>query len=153
MTTTSTTTGGAHHAADQLGALEALDDHTLHLPTLGRTVRGKVFLKERLGLTGMEVSLTRLPAGVAIPFLHRHRDHEELYLVVGGRGELIVDGQVIPLREGSAVRVGPAGARSLRSAPDAPLVYVCVQARDGSMPDAEAISDGAPVPGPVPWPA
>lgn len=151
MSMTKTTTENA--AADHLGPLDRLSDHTLELPTLGRTVRGKAFLKERLGLTGTEVSLTSLPAGVAVPFLHRHREHEELYLVVSGSGDMIVDGQVIPLREGSAVRVAPEGARSIRSGPDAPLVYVCVQARAGSMPDAEAISDGVAVPGPVPWPA
>lgn len=147
------TTNGLNATADHLGALDRLSDHRLELPSLGGTVRGKVFLKERLGLTGMEVSLTQLPAGFAVPFLHRHREHEELYLVVSGRGDLLVDGEVIPLREGSAVRVAPAGARSIRSAADAPLVYLCVQARAGSMPDAEATSDGVPVPGPVPWPA
>ncbi len=148
MTTTKT-----NHSVEQVGPFERLKDYRLDLPAIGREVRGKVFLKERLGLTGMELSLTSLPAGAAVPFLHRHREHEELYLVLGGRGEMIVDGQVIPLREGSAVRVAPDGARSLRSAPDAPLVYVCVQAREGGMPDAEAISDGVAVPGPVPWPA
>ena len=151
MTSASSSLQGSSFTAEDLGPYEGLLSHVLEVPGLPR-VRGKVFLKRRLGLTGMEVSVNRLPAGAAVPFLHRHREHEELYLVVGGRGELIVDGQVIPLVEGSAVRVAPEGARALRSAPDAPLHFVCVQVRAGAMPDAEAITDGVRVDGAVPWP-
>lgn len=147
MTTTTT-----NHQVEQLGAFEDLLAHALEVPGIPRPVRGKVFLKRRLGLTGMEVSVNRLPAGVAVPFLHRHRTHEELFLVVGGRGELIVDGQVIPLTAGTAVRVAPDGARALRSAPDAPLDYVCVQVRADTLGDVETIQDGVRVDGPVPWP-
>jgi hypothetical protein len=41
---------------------------------------GKYFLKDRLGLTGMEVSLNQVPEGGSVPFYHTHRENEELYL-------------------------------------------------------------------------
>ena len=42
-------------------------------PLLPRPAKGKHFLKEALGLSGMEISINSLPAGIAIPFTHTHR--------------------------------------------------------------------------------
>ena len=136
----------------ELGKLAEVTRYETAVPQFKRALRGKVFLKGILGLTGMEVSVTTLPAGAAIPFLHRHRLHEELYLFTGGRGQMQVDGETFDVREGSLVRVAPGGARTLRAAPDAELSYLCIQARDGSMPDAEAADDGERLPAQVTWP-
>ncbi len=47
-----------------------------------------------------------------------------------------------------------AGAARARSAPaaGAELRYLCIQAREGSMPDAEAADDGERLGSPVAWP-
>lgn len=37
-------------------------------------------LHELLSLTGTEVSINNLPAGVSIPFVHAHTNNEELYI-------------------------------------------------------------------------
>jgi len=100
----------------------------------------------------MEVSVTTLPAGVAIPFLHRHRAHEELYVFTAGRGQMQVDGETIDVEEGSVVRVAPGGARGVRAAAGEELRYLCIQAREGSMPDQEAGGDGFLVEGTPRWP-
>lgn len=146
------TTWGVRFAAAQLGSLEQLDGYQLKVRQLERPIRGKVFLKKVLGLTGMEASVTSLPAGAAIPYLHRHRAHEELYLFIAGRGEMQVDGQTFEVTEGSVVRVAPAGVRSIRAAAAAPLRYVCIQAVDSSMQDCEAADDGELVREPLRWP-
>ena len=52
-------------------------------------------LHDKLGLTGAEVSVNRLPAGAAVPFVHAHKQNEELYGVLEGRGELWIDGEVV----------------------------------------------------------
>ncbi len=111
---------------------------------------GKMFLCERLGATGCELSLNHLRAGDAHDFLHRHRQHEEVYVAVAGRGEMIVDGERFPLQEGTVVRVAPAGARSLRAAVDQSLDFICIQAVAGTLQNRN-VSDGELIPGGSPW--
>ena len=48
-------------------------------------------------------------------FLHTHKTHEELYIILKGEGEYQVDGTIFPLREGSVVRVAPNGKRALKN--------------------------------------
>ena len=36
-------------------------------------------LHDILGLTGAEVSINNLPAGVGVPFIHSHKQNEEIY--------------------------------------------------------------------------
>jgi mannose-6-phosphate isomerase-like protein (cupin superfamily) len=143
---------GSTFTAAHLGELSEIARYETTVPQFKRAIRGKVFLKGLLGLTGMEVSVTTLPAGAAIKFLHRHRAHEELYLFTGGRGQMQVDGETFDVQEGSVVRIAPGGARTLRAAADAELRYLCIQAREGTMPDAEAADDGQPLATPVVWP-
>jgi mannose-6-phosphate isomerase-like protein (cupin superfamily) len=137
------TTSSASFTAARLGPLAQVDRYELTVPQFRRPIRGKVFLKEALGLTSMEVSVTKLPAGAEIPYLHRHRAHEELYVFIGGRGQMQIDGETVSVEEGSVVRVASGGARTIRAAADEELRYLCIQAREGSMPDQEAGSDGA----------
>lgn len=146
---------GASWSAAHLGRIAQVDRYALSLPQFPRPIRGKVFLKPLLGLTGMEVSVTKLPArpdGAAIPFLHRHRAHEELYVFTGGRGQMLVDGEVVDVEEGSVVRVAPGGARTIRASPGEELHYVCIQAREDSMGDAEAADDGERLEAAPAWP-
>ncbi len=136
---------GSSWSAAHLGRLAEVDRYALTLPQFPKAIRGKVFLKPLLGLTGMEVSVTKLPAlpaGAAIPFLHRHRVHEELYVFTSGRGQMLVDGDAIDVEEGSVVRVAPDGARTVRAAPGEALHYLCIQARQDSVLEAEAADDG-----------
>jgi len=143
---------GANFTATDLGRLADLARYEMTIPQFKRPLRGKVFVKGLLGLTSMEVSVTTLPKGAAIPFLHRHKAHEELYLFTGGRGQMQVDGEAIEVSEGSMVRVATGGARGIRAAPDAELSYLCIQAREGSVPDAEAADDGERIATPPVWP-
>jgi quercetin dioxygenase-like cupin family protein len=142
----------ANCSVANVGPLAELGRYEIEVTALKRTLRGKVFLKKLLSLTGMEVSLTRLAAGESVPFLHRHRAHEELYIVTDGRGQMQVDGETFALAEGSVVRVAPDGARAIRAAADCTLGFVCIQAREGSMPDPEAKRDGLLLEGGVTWP-
>jgi mannose-6-phosphate isomerase-like protein (cupin superfamily) len=55
-----------------------------------------------------------------------------------------IDDDVIPVSEGSAVRVASAGERCLRNtSASEPLVYVCVQAKTGSL-EQWTYTDGVP---------
>ena len=86
---------GTNFTAIHTGALAQLDSYKLEVPALKRTVRGKLFIKELLGLTGMEISMNKLPAGVSVPFYHQHRENEETYVFLKGSGQMQVDGETV----------------------------------------------------------
>ncbi|MBX9666301.1 MAG: hypothetical protein K2X93_01730 [Candidatus Obscuribacterales bacterium] len=52
---------------------------------------GKLFLKDHLGLTGMQVSLNLFPAGASMPFYHQQ--NEELYIFTRGEGQIQLDNE------------------------------------------------------------
>lgn len=110
---------------------------------------GKFFIGGELGLTGCEVSLNRLPAGKAMPFVHAHKKNEELYIITGGNGIFYVDGHEFPVREGSLVRVAPAGERSWMAG-DKDLYFICIQAQEGTLTQA-TLEDGIRLPTKASW--
>lgn len=140
---------GTNFQFAEFGAPGQWGEFVLTHPRLG-AVPGKVFLKEVLGLTGMEVSLGSLPAGAATSFLHAHKQNEEFYLVLSGRGELQVDGEILPIQAGSAVRVAPGGVRGWRALGAEPMTYLVIQAKAGSLEQFTG-SDGLVSEAPVRW--
>lgn len=98
-------------------------------------------LHEILSLTGTEVSINNLPAGVSIPFVHAHTNNEELYIVLSGKGSFFVDGEEFLISEGDCLRVDPKGERCLKAADDSALRYLCIQSRAGSL-QGYTMSDG-----------
>ena len=79
---------------------------------------GRVELHEVLGLTGAEVSVNNLPAGAGVPFVHAHKENEEIYGVLEGAGSATIDGEDIELAAGDWLRISPAAHRQLRAASD-----------------------------------
>lgn len=122
-------TQGTNYSAEQLGSFENL----LEKDFMG--FQGKYFIGANLGLTGCEVSLNRLPAGTGMPFAHSHKKNEELYIVLRGNGLFYLDGEEIPVSEGSLIRVAPAGDRAWQAG-DEDLYFICVQAEVGSLTQA-----------------
>ena len=88
--------------------------------------------------------------GEGIPFLHRHRENDEVYVVVGGRGQFLVDGECIDAEEGSVLRLSPAAARAWRNDSDAPLYFLCLQYRADSVIEG-GTADGQKVEGKPAW--
>lgn len=68
---------------------------------------GRVELHEALGLTGAEVSVNKLPAGADVPFVHAHKNNEEIYGVLEGAVSATIDGEDIELAAGDWLRVSP----------------------------------------------
>lgn len=93
----------------------------------------RVELHEALGLTGAEVSVNKLPAGAEVPFVHAHKDNEEIYGVVEGAGSATIDGEEVALAAGDWLRVAPAAKRQFRAAADSGITYVCIQVKEGSL--------------------
>ena len=77
---------------------------------------GRVELHEKLALTGAEISINRLPAGAGVPFVHSHKNNEEIYGVISGKGKAVIDGEEVALAEGDWLRVAPKAKRQFSSA-------------------------------------
>lgn len=144
-----TIASAANFSAISVGALNELDDYVLEL---GPEVKipGKVFGGAALGATGSEFSFQVFQPGTESGFLHTHKNHEELYFFLSGKGEFQVDGEVFPIAEGSVVRVNPAGRRSVRNNGTTPLVMLCVQYRGNTFTSEDA-ADGVILNEEVKW--
>lgn len=110
----------------------------------------EVFGGSALQTAGGDFSFQLFQPGTETGFLHTHKNHEELYFFLSGKGEFQVDGQVFPVGEGSVVRVSPEGKRSVRNNGTGPLVMLCVQYKAGTFTPEDA-SDGNILSGPVEW--
>ena len=62
--------------------------------TIGK--ENRIELHEKLSLTGAEISLNELPAGANVPFVHSHKENEEIYGILSGNGKAIIDGYLDP---------------------------------------------------------
>lgn len=94
---------------------------------------GRAELHDALGLTGAEVSVNSLPAGANVPFVHSHKQNEEIYGVLAGRGTAVIDGDSVALAAGDWIRVAPAAKRQFFAAPDEGITYLCIQVKEGSL--------------------
>ncbi len=88
-------------------------------------------LHDTLALTGAEVSVNNLPAGTVIPFYHSHKQNEEIYFIVSGKGFMEIDGENVPLEAGDWIRVAPAAKRKIHAETD--MTEVCIQVKEGSL--------------------
>ena len=140
---------GANFAAVTVGKTEELNQYALPLAP-GVEIPGKVFVGGDLQAAGAEMSFQQFAPGGSVGFLHTHKTHEELYIILGGDGEFQVDGQVFPVGEGSVIRVSPAGRRSLRNTGDSPMTMICIQYKAASF-DAGDAADGEILPDQVVW--
>lgn len=57
-------------------------------------------LHEKLALTVAEISINNFPAGAGIPFVHSHKNNEEIYGILSGKGKVVIDGEEIALSAG-----------------------------------------------------
>ncbi len=139
----------ANFAAVNVGKFNELGEYILNL---GPDVKipGKVFGGQSVGAAAAEFSFQSFAPGTETGFLHTHKNHEELYFFLGGKGEYQVDGEVFPVEEGSVVRVSPAGKRSVRNNGTEPLVMLCVQYRSTPF-TADDATDGVILNEKVEW--
>jgi uncharacterized cupin superfamily protein len=71
-------------------------------------------------------------------FAHRHREAEELYVVLAGEGRVKLDEELVDLRQLDAVRVSPGTARSFEAGPDGLEVLIFGPRVEG---DGEMVPD------------
>ena len=109
-----------NYSITNIGALSGLSD------------KKRVMFRDELGLSGCEISANSLAAGQSIPFVHTHKQNEEVYIILQGSGTFMVDDDEFTIQEGSFIKVAPAGKRVL-AAGETELIYLCIQTQQGSL--------------------
>lgn len=90
-------------------------------------------LHDALKLTGAEISVNLLPAGASVPFVHSHKQNEEIYAVLEGKGHVVIDGEKIALTAGDWLRISPAAKRQFFASDKTAIKYVCIQVKENSL--------------------
>lgn len=92
-------------------------------------------LHDKLSLTGAEVSINHLPAGASVPFVHAHKNNEEIYAILEGAGKAEIDGETVTLAASDWLRISPAAKRRFFAAEDTGIRFLCIQVKEHSLGD------------------
>ena len=88
---------------------------------------------EQTGITHL-----RLHPGKRSPFSHRHKEAEEIYVVMSGAGWAKLDDDVFEVRPRDAIRIAPPVARAFEAGPDGLEILAFGPPYEG---DAEPVDD------------
>lgn len=107
----------------------------VHLENEARTE-----LHDTLALTGAEISINHLPADGCVPFIHFHKNNEEIYGILSGSGKAMIDGEEITFTKGDWIRISPQAKRQFFADKNSSITYVCIQVKENSL-DTYTMSD------------
>ena len=96
----------------------------------------RVELHDKLNLTGAEISVNQMPKGASVPFVHAHKQNEEIYAILEGKGKFVLDGEDVPFQKGDWIRISPKTERQLFAEDD--LCYLCIQVKENSLEEYTA---------------
>ena len=99
---------------------------------------GREELHDNLYLTGAEISVNALPAGGCVPFVHSHKQNEEIYIVLQGSGKAVIDGETVQLKQNDCLRVSPAAKRQFFAADNEGIKFICIQVKEDSLKEFTA---------------
>ena len=141
---------GKNFSAVSVGKMSEIIEH--ELPMGDFTLKGKVFAGQAVGATGSELSFQTLVPGQDSGFLHTHKTHEELYIILKGEGQYQVDGEIFPVSEGTIIRVAPDGKRALKNTGSENLTMLCIQYKANAFTEADSpLTDGIMLQEPLNW--
>jgi mannose-6-phosphate isomerase-like protein (cupin superfamily) len=87
---------------------------------------------EQVGL-----SYQRIAPNFRVPFGHRHREQEEVYVVVSGSGRVKLDDDVVELRQWDAVRVSSGTMRNFEAGPEGAEIIAFGAPSTGASPASD----------------
>jgi Cupin domain len=101
--------------------------------------------RRQLELQAVALGLIHLPPDEGYTFTHSHRQQEEVYIVITGSGQILLNGDLLDLVAGDIVRVSPETKRALKAGGEGMLV-ICTGAVPQGYPNNPAarymIDDG-----------
>lgn len=80
-----------------------------------------------------KISINVLPAGASVPFVHSHKQNEEIYAILEGEGKAEIDGESVPLAAGDWLRISPAAKRRFFASEKNAIKYLCIQTKANSL--------------------
>ncbi len=93
-----------------------------------------------LGLENSGLSYIRIAPGFRIPFGHKHKRQEEVYVLVNGSARMKIDDEVRELRQWDAVRLHRDTVRGFEAGPEG-AEFIAVGAPNTGPGDADMIQD------------
>ena len=96
------------------------------------------FPSNELGLEKSALSYQRLAPGCRVPFGHRHKQQEEVYVILSGSGRVKLDDEVVDVREWDLVRVPSETMRAFEAGPDGAELLAFGAPRTGDSPREDA---------------
>ena len=90
-------------------------------------------LHDQLELTGAEISINTLTPGASVPFVHSHKQNEEIYGILEGKGKAVIDGEEIGLSAGDWLRIAPPAKRQFFADKTCAIRYICLQVKQNSL--------------------
>ena len=142
---------GTNYSAISVGKMENLREHKLVLSP-DKEMLGKVFVGTSIDATGAEMSFQSFLPGEGSLFIHAHKTHEEMYIIIKGEGEYQVDGNIFSISEGSVIRVSPAGKRAICNTGKDNMIMICIQYKANSFgADDTPHSDGTMIHDELKW--
>lgn len=100
------------------------------------------FGSDDLGLKKVAFSYQRFEPNFRLPFGHKHKQQEEVYVVIEGSGRIKLDDEVVELEQWDAIRVPNEVMRGFESGSDGMALLAI-----GAPKVGDARADGEPVPG------
>jgi uncharacterized cupin superfamily protein len=91
-----------------------------------------------LGLENSGVSYQRLAPNFRVPFGHKHRNQEEIYVLVGGSARIKLEDEVADLKPFDAVRVPKDTMRGFEAGPEG-AEFIAIGAPNTGPGDAEVV--------------
>ena len=86
------------------------------------------------------ISYQRIAPNFRIPFAHKHKNQEEVYVVVSGSVRMKVEDEILELKQWDAVRVHKDTMRSFEGGPEGAEV-IAIGAPSTGPGDAEMVND------------
>jgi uncharacterized cupin superfamily protein len=96
------------------------------------------FARGPLGAEQTGLNYLFVKPGKREAFAHRHKDAEEIYVVLAGSGQVKLDDELVSLAPLDAVRVSPGTVRAFEAGPDGLSVLVFGARFEG---DGEIVAD------------
>ena len=97
----------------------------------------RIELHDKLSLTGSEISIDTLPGNTSVPFIHAHKQNEEVYYIVEGNGKIVIDDEDVLVNAGDFVKINPEANRQIFAFENG-IKYICIQTKKDSLEEFTA---------------